>query len=61
MQVRRIRTEYADSAEIAIADMGSGRAADAIVFGPSSNKERISDVEDARFLWDEAAVDELRA
>jgi hypothetical protein len=53
--------EYADSGEIAMADMGSGWAVDAIVFGPRPNKRRIGDVEDAGFVWDEAAIDNLRA
>jgi hypothetical protein len=61
MWMRTIWMEYVDSDEIAMADMGSGRAVNAIVFGPSSNKGRIGDVEDAGFVWDEAAVDDLRA
>jgi hypothetical protein len=52
--------EYADSGEIAMSDMGSGRVVDAIVFGPRSNKGRIGDVE-AGFFSDETAIDNLRA
>jgi hypothetical protein len=53
--------EYADSGEIAMADMGSGRAVDATVFGPRPNKRRVGDVEDTGFVWDEAVIDNLRA
>jgi hypothetical protein len=60
MWMQTIWMEYADSGEIAMSDMGSGRVVDAIVFGPRSNKGRIGDVE-AGFFSDETAIDNLRA
>jgi hypothetical protein len=60
MWMRTIWMEYADNGEIAISDMGSGRAVGFVSVGAGSNKERLGDVE-ARLFWDETAVDSFRA
>jgi hypothetical protein len=52
---------YANSAEIAMAGMGSGRADDAFSFGSRPDKWRAGGCEGAGLVWDEAAVDEFRA
>ncbi len=58
---RRVWMGHANSVQIAIADMGTGWADDAFVFGSRPDKERADGCKDAKFIWVEAAGAKLRA